>query len=195
MPAYAARARHQTMRPRPAARIDGSSALVSATGPMTWVENICCHSVDVRLLDHSGGGDAGVVHQRIRARRRPLRSPWRPPRSTRRRRGRAGRRSAGRRPLRTRSPHAAAAVPRRACASPRPRAIPRGRGARPKRSPRPAGRAGDDDAARLSHSALSGAQPIAPGYRARRRAGRPAGRYCQVDHLPTEYGPSAPSFS
>ena len=33
-----------TMRPRPAARIEGSSALVSATGPNRLVANSCCHT-------------------------------------------------------------------------------------------------------------------------------------------------------
>ena len=32
------------MRPSPAARIDGSSAWVSATGPRTLVANMFCHS-------------------------------------------------------------------------------------------------------------------------------------------------------
>ncbi len=33
-----------TMRPSPAERIDGNKALVSSTGPKTWVANMFCHS-------------------------------------------------------------------------------------------------------------------------------------------------------
>ena len=32
------------MRPCPAARMAGNSALVNATGPITWVANMFCHN-------------------------------------------------------------------------------------------------------------------------------------------------------
>ena len=54
-----------TIRPRPAARMDGNSALVSAIGPKRLVEKICCQTAVGHVLDGSDGGDPGVVHEDV----------------------------------------------------------------------------------------------------------------------------------
>ena len=171
------------------------------------------HRRQQRLGERDGAQDAGGEHlsatapcrspRPCRRRRSPrcapartvrprlLRLPWPPRRSTRCPSGRAARRSAGRRLRPPLSPRAAAACVV-GCAHGRDHAPPLAIQPHRRGEPQSAGRAGDDDRARLSHSCSRSHRRLDPAAAGRHGAGRSAPRSPRSTRCRPSTGPGRP---
>ena len=177
-----------TIRPRPAARIAGSSSRVSRTGPKKLVEKHLLPRRLGHLLEAADAGDPGVVHDPVRG--ADALEDLRRRRGDRRRgrRSRAGRRRAGRRrspaPVRARSRSSPSSGARIAATTVQPSRCRWAAVASP--SPRDA-----PVTTTLRASATRGSQrpPSAGGSTS---ADRRAGRVMNSDQMPGKYGPGCP---
>ncbi len=190
MPRIAPWLETSTIRPRPAARIAGSSSWVSRTGPKKLVEKICSHVVIGHLLEAADAGDTGVVHEAVR-RPRPCRGSRAAAAAID-----AGSSRSSRTPTSRGSSAAAPVAPRsrsrrrRASASRRPpstRAVEVGGGGQAEAARRPV-------TTTLRASAI--AAPQRPPSAGGSTSGRPSGcALCHPAQIPGKYGPGWPSSS